>query len=182
MKNKSCFFSQKDYFSRKIKSNRIQLVCFDPKVNLKAAVSIFLLEDALFRSCVVRLLFVFSKLSWKGNCSENLWTKNWTTFLAMTEMQAFSRTPRKSSRDNSHAFRSRTVSVASTGSSDSSGKHVSHFRAIVNLTFISKLSKDLFKMSFCFVIELWSWKAASKDDGWPWKIHERRSICPIQDQ
>lgn len=46
----------------------------------------------------------------------------------MTEMQAFSRTPRKSSRDNSHAFRSRTVSVASTGSSDSSGKHNSLYK------------------------------------------------------
>lgn len=47
----------------------------------------------------------------------------------MTEMAAFSRTPRKSSRDNSQlAFRSRTVSVASTGSSDSSGKHNSLYK------------------------------------------------------
>ena len=51
------------FFREKNKSNRIQLVCFDPKVNLKAAVSIFLLEDALFQSVTDRPLFVFSKLS-----------------------------------------------------------------------------------------------------------------------
>lgn len=49
-KKKSCFFCNLKFhfIEKKNKSNRIQLVCFDPKVNLEAAVSIFLLLHALF--------------------------------------------------------------------------------------------------------------------------------------